>query len=217
MHNSSVRHEGEKPAKEYNSFPDHTREEYIERREEFLNALAECGQIDRSFIESGVANRFDIVYETGMDALVHILVGDREGGAHHANTVMALGYVGCELACRVYNPTSDVPFSTQYTKNRKQQRKDFSGSYRLLHVRIKDFDEDARELITYDKLGGSSIFPDEWTASDVLNAAIEVGATPPVKKDPERQANVHVGEVRGVKIQVVTNAANGKILTACPR
>lgn len=195
----------------------HVMNALLARREDFVSTLVQNGLVSQDFVETGIMNRFAIHPDNGLDALMHVLVGDMDGGAHHLATIASLGIAGRELACRIHKPESSDGWGKQYRKYRQEQQPKDSGTYKVLHVHIHGLDHSTGEHITYAKSGGSSMFPDSWSTEQVLEALVAVADTEPTRHDEERHSFTHVAEVGGVKIQVVTNELDGRIITGCPR
>ena len=181
-----------------------------ESRIKLANSLIEHGLMSREFIESGVLDRFDIDPKTGHESFTHILIGDRDGGAHHLRTILDLGIAGRMVASAVIDPR---PLNRSYDSLKDEQRLNSKGTYKAIVVDIKDdgYHKDKRLE------GGSTMFPDAWSAEEVIKAVVKVSQIEPIKHDEKRKSNSHLGVVDGVKIRVITDEKTGKIITASPK
>jgi len=173
----------------------------------FGMSLAESGLVSREFVQSGALDRFGSDEPTGANALTHILIGDEDGGAHHLPTLLALGIEGRTIASRISDPARPDITLAQF---RKDQTVKPNGAFRALHVAVK-----GQDGVDYGKLGGSSMFPSEWSTQKVLESVIATADTAG-KHDPVRESYAHSAEVDGVKIRVITDDKTGKVITAFP-
>lgn len=185
-----------------------------QRRHQFVDELVTKGLISDEFARSGMLEQFDISQETGKDTLIHIFRGDWRGGIHHLSTYIALDSSGreVEVAARVADDSKD----TTYEDLRGFQSAKGNGVYNLLHIRIRDTDPLTGERTEYIKQTGSTMFPDQWSAEQIVRSIVVVAQTKPTKYDSERQVYTHTGLVDGVKIQVMSDEVTGKIIAAYP-
>jgi len=175
-------------------------------RDRFVEDLVVAGSISSEYAQSGELNEFAINEETGSDALSHILVGDHRGGAHHMRTVDELDMGGSRVfASEIHDP--DNP-KKPLRRFRKSQRVHPNGTFRCNIVEIED------EGVVMKKLGGSTMFPQEWSAERVLKSVVNVSRGEPTRYDPERQSSVYEGSVDDVPIRLVKDHKTGKIITA---
>lgn len=171
-------------------------------RTAFVSALIERGLMSKMFADSGELGHFgyEVEHNLPFDSLIHILVGDHLGGAHHLRTIMDLEMPGRSMASKVGN-----------RRIRDAQRLRSNGTYRPQIVAIQS--NDGGQM----KRWGSSQFPYEWNAEQVADAIISVAKSPSVKVDPDRHSFLKIGEVDGVRIQVAVDDKTGKIITGNPR
>jgi hypothetical protein len=177
-------------------------------RQHFALSLAEKGLVSEEFYHSGALDRFGSDEATGIDALSHILIGDDEGGAHHLSTIMALDIRGRTIASTLAEEAR--PHKTQ-AQLRGEQRVGHNGVFRANQVVI-----DGVNGVAYQKLRGSTMFPNEWSTQQVLESIV-AAADSPGTYNPARESFTHVSEINGVSIQAITDAKTGKIITACPK
>jgi hypothetical protein len=168
----------------------------------------EKGLISEDFYNSGVLDAFDIDESTQEDELVHILVGNTQGGAHHLPTIVSLGIENVAVASTIYDP--ERPNKSPGDFRREQRVKD-NGVYKALDVKILDRDGSVSR-----KDGGSSMFPNEWSTQKVL-AAVYATSKAPGEHDVKRDAYRHETEVEGVKVVAYTDDKTGKIFQAWPK
>ncbi len=171
----------------------------------FANVLQEQGLVSPELVDSGMIDMFARDDSVGMDTLEHILVGDEQGGGHHLRTMNDLGLEDRTVMSEI-NPGGD-PERPIHKKLVREQSIRPNSAFRSRIVEIGD----------KQKVGGSAMFPNEWSTEDVINSIAAVALTPPAKHDLERLSFIHQGEVNGVRIQVVTSEATGKIITAAPK
>ncbi len=177
-------------------------------REEFSLNLVDKGLVSTEFYESGAMDAFDLDEKTGRDALTHLLVGDARDGGHHLPSMMQLEADGIAVASKIKdpdNPSRGVAFF------RRDQQVRNNGTYEALHVEVSD----PRTGRTLKKLGGSSMFPNEWSTQDVLQAVVDVSKSPG-QYDERRGSMQHQKKVHGVVIRAVTDKKTGKVITAHP-
>lgn len=190
------------PRPELRSIPGGPLEVVKQNREAFVNALVDTGLMSAEYADSGALEAFGywIQHKPPSDSLIHILVGDHLGGAHHLRTIMELGIEGRTMASQVGNK-----------RVRQEQRLRDNRAYRPSIVMIADATTGSL------KQWGSTQFPDEWDAERVARALIEVASGQPQKVDEERHSHFKVGIIDGVRIQVATDDKTGKIITGSPR
>jgi len=191
-------------------------------RIEFTYNLVNHGLMSREFAESGLLDNFELDNETGHDAIKHILVGDLMGGCHHLRTVAELGITNRRIASEIYDP---VRPERKIGKFRKEQERHVNGAFRSNIVEIEEDGINYRKLNQIELGGkilevasGSTMFPDEWSAEDVLGAIAWVAKTPPSEESLKgvSPSLIHKAVVNGVKIKVVTYKETGKIITGTP-
>jgi hypothetical protein len=184
-------------------------------REAFTDNLLVNGCITEEFAFSDAKlDRFALDPATGTDAMKHLLIGDSTGGCHHLRTVIDLGVEGRTVASEVYDPGRPERETGRYVREQKVKKNGVFGA------NIIDIEESG---ITYRKIGGkekngSSMFPNEWSTQEVLQAILEVADMPP-KSTSEmglRSFNLHDAKINGVRIRVVTDKESNKIITASP-
>jgi hypothetical protein len=177
-------------------------------REEFSLGLVGNGLVSKEFYTSGKMDAFELNEMTGKDSLTHLLVGDGRGGGHHLPTMMALETKGVTVASQVHDPKNPGVGTDDFRRRQEVRR---NGSYQALQVEVTD----PRTGRGMKKLGGSSMFPNEWSTQDVLEAVVQVSRTKG-KYDEVRRSNTHQATVNGVTIRAATDKKTGKILTAYP-
>ena len=170
-------------------------------------SLVEKGLISEEFYQSGAVDSFFVDKKTGAAALLHILIGDEYGGAHHLPTILALEIPGREVASIIFDPENPNKSQSEF---RKAQKAKLSGVFRAMHIEIADNDG---TMLSKDK--GSSMFPNEWNTQRVVESLIHVSKMPG-ELDEVRGSVVHVAEVDGVKLRVITDSNTGKIITGFP-
>lgn len=191
-----------------------------ENRRQFVDALVQKALIGTEFAESGVLEQFDIDQKTGVDALPHILVGDRTGGFHHAPSAASLG-LSRTIGSWTYNPDASmkaVPWQEQYLTLKVKQTVRQTGVYYAKRIGFGTGEVDpgtGEERIRL-KSGGSNMFPDEWTAQQVLLAIVETVNTGSKRLAKEGDRYIYNQTINGVPIQAMTQVSNGKILIAYP-
>lgn len=203
-------------------------------REKFVRNLVESGLMTKAFAESGILAEFGYNPESGNDTLIHTLVGDSDGGAHHLPSVMKAGpsntriksWIGSEGRSPSESPP-DPPYIVRpvwnYDKFKKKQAEKPNGTFTVYGVitsdetgtiwpkRNKDANADPNLPAK------STMFPNHWSAEDVISAVVEAKTTPNSSRDnPERQSITHKKTVNGVKVITVVNDKNGKIITGNP-
>ncbi len=175
-------------------------------RELFALALVENELISEPFYTSGALDVFDIDKVRGGDALIHILVGNKYSGGHHLPTIVNLDMEGRFIGSKIYsnNKNNSLP------KLRTKQKVNSNGVYRALQFSMIS---NVGDLKT--KHRGSTMFPNEWTTQEVLESIIEISKSNKMY-DYYRDVYSHDGEVRGVKLRVITDERTGKIIKAWP-
>lgn len=203
-------------------------------RENFTRKLIDSGLMTKAFAESGILGEFGYDEETGSDALIHTLVGDSEGGAHHLPSIMAAGpdnvsvksWIGPNGAGPLEDP-ADPPALVRpdwsYDKFKSRQTKKANGTQVVLGVITSD--QTGEIFHKYNK-GESfnpnaptktTLFPNEWTAEDIVNALVETKDTAESKKVHDaRQSVAYKKTVDGVKLSTVVSQKSGKIITGHP-
>ncbi len=186
------------------------------KRANFVSSLREKRLISEDLINSGGLDLFLINPKVGYDGLIHILIGDRRGGAHHLPTILALEAEGRTIASKIYDPSRKTTRTgelmsreLQYELNKKDQQTRENGVYTC---RIVIFENDGK---IYEKLFGSSMFPDTWSTEKVIKAILETYRNG--WKTVELDTIIHEATIDGVKIRVVSDARTGKIKTAMPK
>jgi hypothetical protein len=170
------------------------------QREHFTEQLVEKGMISQEYASSGALDSFGMNEQSCSDALVHVLVGDGRGGGHHLRTMVEMGN---NTAASVIQTRDNRP----YNKLKAEQSVRPSGVFRARYVQLNG----------NRKQGISAMFPNEWSTEDVLRAIVGTAYTPPLEHDFERSSYVHISEVNGVRVRVVTDEKSGKIITAAPK
>lgn len=180
-------------------------------REELVGALVTQNMISKEYADSGALEAFQIDEQTGSDALRHVLIGDDNGGAHHLRSLMELDLPTRRVASAYIDPTADDAQRTR-SKYRRGQSVRSNGTFRSNIVVI---DEGKGEM---EKVGGSAMFPNEWSSEKVIDSIRQVGSTLPDAYDADRSDKaIHNGEIDGVRIRVITNPKTGKIVTGFPK
>lgn len=188
-----------------------------QQRDAFVENMVNTGVMSEEFAKSGVLDRFayDVPHE--VDSLMHILVGDKTGGLHHLRTVMDLGVEDREVSSELYDANRPDRGVSSF---KKEQKVLSSGVYGANNVAIIVDGIRYRKLTTSDDKdisSGSNMFPNEWTAQDVLAAVLQVADEPPIEgANNGLPTQIHDGHVNDVRIRVITDKANGEILTAFP-
>jgi hypothetical protein len=178
----------------------------------FVEDLVQAGCVSAEYAQSGALDKFDVNPRTGKITLMHLFKGDMFGGIHHYRTYLELNIAGREVAAKIHDDQSE----TTLHQFRGIQTERPNGTYNLFHIRIQDVHPITGQPVERLKVTGSTMFPDAWSAEDVLRAIVEVSQTTPTQSDTERMTHKHVGLVDGVKIQVITDAITGKIIAAFP-
>lgn len=153
------------------------------KREEFGLGLVNEGLVSSEFYVSGAMDKFELDERTGKDTLIHMLVGDQRGGGHHLPTSMALESKGSAVASVIADPKEPHRSLTDF---RSEQQVRHSGAYRALHVEVPD----SRTGRPLKKVGGSSMFPNDWTTEKVLSSVIRVAGAPG-RYDEKRRSYTH--------------------------
>ncbi len=178
------------------------------QREELSLALVEKHLISQAMYESGALDAFAIYSETQTDCLKHLLIGDENGGAHHLPTLLEVGDGNVTVGSMIQPQESLRRKLTSGELRREQKVKD-SGMFKVLDIRIKD-----KQGKILRKMGGSTMFPSEWSTEKVISSIIDITKIP---GETRGDVTRHVGEIDGVKIMAVTSNLTGKILTGFPR
>jgi hypothetical protein len=174
-----------------------------EKRAVFVKDLVSHGMISEAIANSGDLDMFEIDAATRHDSLIHLLVGDQNGGAHHMRSIFELGMSNVGVASEV-RPGADA--ATQ-ARLRRQQKARPNGEYKSRVILING----------QRKEGGSSMFPEAWTAEEVIQSVVSTAKEEPSSHDSVRRSYVHKKVVNGVKIRAVTSQETGKIVTASPK
>ena len=180
------------------------------KRQQVMLSFIEKGLITEDFYKSGAIEVFDIDNNLGRDALLHMLVGDEYGGAHHIPSIMALDSSPVRIASLSQD---DGRLRRTYSKGdlRREQTERSNGVFKSLDVLVVD--DEGREL---QKSGGSVMFPNDWNTEKVIRAVIKVSQVPgEIRQD--NHAIKHIAKVDDVQIIVVTDIISGKILTGFPK
>jgi hypothetical protein len=176
-------------------------------RQALVGSMVQHGLISEDFSRSGAIEAFSMDESLGWDALPHILVGDKYGGAHHLPTIVGLGVEGTQVYSTFVKPESPKKDRNYY--KRSQGVRD-NGVFEAKNVRISDETDRVME-----KAHGSTFFPNEWTTQQVLEAIIATSQQPGTH-NPDRHSRTHVGNVEGVTVTVITDDFTGKIVAAKP-
>jgi hypothetical protein len=194
--------------------------EHLNGRAEILadplvKKLISAGELTESVISDGTLGRFahDETPGSTRGAVEHILVGDEQGGLHHARSVVNGGIEGRSVS-------SQVDGSRKLKEYRRRQRVKPNGTYHANTVEIEG------NTGTFVKARGSAMFPDDWSSEDVLRKIVEVADGAPGKLT-DRGTLLHEGFVASgiekpgeeptfVKVRALTDPSTGKILTAHP-
>ncbi len=179
----------------------------LHKRDEFVQQLMQCGLISEQLANSGALEAFGIWPERNMDSLTHVLIGDAQGGPHHLRTIIDLDVPGRIIASDVRPPANA---SLPESEFRRAQKVRPNGIYRPNTVVIIDEAGQRKE-------SGSPMFPNEWTAEDVIKALIQVSLQPASNHNPERHSFMHEGIFGGVRTRVCTDDQTGKIITGYPK
>ncbi|HEX4773905.1 MAG TPA: EndoU domain-containing protein [Candidatus Saccharimonadales bacterium] len=178
-------------------------EELKAQRADFVSELVGSRLISNGLASSGQLDSFIIDEPTGYDALKHILVGDKDGGAHHLDTIFKLDNPEFSVVA-----ASQVRGSRRYSSNKLKlmQGVKENGAF---HPRLLSINGQKKE-------SGSAMFPDEWSTEDVVRGLLIVAQTVPEYHDLERSTYAHVGNIEGVDIRVITSEQTGQIITGFP-
>ncbi len=178
-------------------------------RQQFELAMLEKGLISQEFYESGVLERFNLNKDNGHDSLKHILIGSDRGGLHHLSSHVELGNKKTKIASSIGGfKKSSKPLS----KHRSSQKIKENGVYRAGDIVIS-----SHENQRFIKRAGSTMFPDDWSTQDVLEAILNVADQDGISVgEDDNLRNIHKSVVNGVNIEVITSNISGKILTAFP-
>ncbi len=179
-------------------------------RQNLASALLANGLISQEFYDSGALDYFLLNEQAQFDGLSHILLGDERGGAHHLRTLQVLGVDSLEVASAVKDPR--FPGKSFARVVREQAVRD-NGVYRPMHI-VSAREQDGH-TVRLTKEGGSTMFPDEWSTQEVLEAIIEVSKMDGVPSAQD-DAEMHEGTVRGVRMRVFTQPTTGKIMSGVP-
>lgn len=183
---------------------------YEAHREHFARQLVESQMISQEFKDSGALEHFDISPEYGSDALIHTLVGDETGGAHHLPTAISIGREGVSFASVIADEKRPDKSAAKF---RKEQKIRENGTFTVLNLHTVD-----AVGKTHKKEDKSSMFPNEWSTEEVLAAIVDTKTTGDrTETDPIRNSYKCTKEVQGVKVIAVVDAQTDKIITACPR
>lgn len=186
--------------------------ELKEARVKLLADLVSAGSISAEFAQSDVPERFEINPAKGKDAIKHILVGDHDGGLHHIRTMMELDVPNRSIYSIISDPKKPEKTPKQFERDQKIRQNDTAKPLGVLIDGTLKYD-----FKTKDKLCGSVLFPDSWSAEDVLCAVVLAVDNGEKEWDIERQSIVHTMDVEGVKVRAVTDLNTSKIITASPR
>lgn len=163
-----------------------------------LSALSEGlgrKRLAADLIDVGLIQDHQVIEEFPGDAR-HILIGDgRSGGGHHLASILALGVDDRVIASQIAQ-INEGPIRTLPALRKKQKLRD-NGQYRANIVQIG----------LMSKNEGSSMFPDTWSAEDILKAVTEVSGTGPVKTggEPFTPYSIHREVINEVRIQVIVS------------
>lgn len=192
-------------------------------RDSFTGELVDRGLMTQEFAASGAMDSFLLDPMSGHDSVRHILIGDSTGGCHHLRSVMELGVDGRIVASEVYDPNRPERRRSSFV--REQRIRYPEEVYGVNVVGVEEGGKMYWKQTTKTHNGkeltvnsGSSMFPDEWSAEQVLRAVMEVAALP-AKPDAEsgrRPVSIHDARVDGVRIRVIVDNNTGKIITASP-
>jgi len=189
----------------------------LERRQRYLRALVDAGELSEEFAASGAANKFgldiNVKHNTAFDALSHILFGEKLGGFHHSRSVAAIDMPGRTVASSIYHP-NDINHSraSQYTTLSRRQQLQPNGTYRALDVTIQD----PGDPVPHIKAKATTVFPDAWSTEQVMRAIIAVAEGGPGDFNGRSATDIHRGIVDGVEIRVETRPEDGMIVGAYP-
>ena len=178
-------------------------------RSQFELAMVEKGLISQEFYESGALERFNLNLDNGHDSLKHILIGSDRGGLHHLSSHVELGNKKTKIASSIGGfKKSSKPLS----KHRSSQKIKENGVYRAGDIVIS-----SHENQRFIKRAGSTMFPNDWSTQDVLEAILNVANQDGISVGGDDNMRIiHKSVVNGVNIEVITSSSNGKILTAFP-
>lgn len=179
-------------------------------RQKLENLLVSEGLVTPEFYASGMFDAFLLDEKAEFDGLTHVLLGDKREGVHHLSTLMALNIDSVEVASALQDPR--FPDKSYSRVVRSQAVRD-NGVHRPLHVVITHT-HNGRDY-TLEKRGGSTMFPDEWSTQEVLEAMINVSKLE--GKESDRGSSlVHDGVVHDVHVRVYTDRDTGKIISGMP-
>jgi hypothetical protein len=178
-------------------------------RSQFELAMVEKGLISQEFYESGALERFNLNLDNGHDSLKHILIGSDRGGLHHLSSHVELGNKKTKIASSIGGfKKSSKPLS----KHRSSQKIKENGVYRAGDIVIA-----SNKNQRFIKRAGSTMFPNDWSTQDVLEAILNVANQDGISVgEDDNMRIIHKSVVNGVNIEVITSSSNGKILTAFP-
>lgn len=203
-------------------------------REEFVRTLIGSGLMTRAFAESGILSEFGYDPDTGSDALIHTLVGDSEGGAHHLPSIMAAGpdnvsiksWIGSDGSSALESP-ADPPALVRpdwtYDKFKTRQTKKANGTQVVFGVITSDQTGEIfhkfnkGENFNPNAPTKTTLFPNEWSAEDIVSALVDTkNNAESIKVHDTRKSISHKKTVDGVKLSTVTSQKSGKIITGHP-
>ncbi len=179
-------------------------------RQHLSLALVDRDLIPREMFESGALDSFALDEETQVDGLKHILVGDESGGGHHLPTLMGLEANNVAVASMI-QPQESLIRKLSPGQLRKEQKTRQNGTFKALDVRVTDGEGE-----TYNKLGGTTMFPNEWSTKQVVESILQTSQAPGEIIE-DRNATRHIAEINGVNVVVITSNSSGKIITGFPR
>jgi hypothetical protein len=178
-------------------------------RSQFELAMVEKGLISQEFYESGALERFNLNLDNGHDSLKHILIGSDRGGLHHLSSHVELGNKKTKIASSIGGFKKS---SKSLSKHRSSQKIKENGVYRAGDIVIS-----SHENQRFIKRAGSTMFPNDWSTQDVLEAILNVANQDGISVgEDDNMRIIHKSVVNGVNIEVITSSSNGKILTAFP-
>lgn len=162
------------------------------------DSLAESGLLETRFAPNRPRTP-NSPYQVG--GLMHVLLGDANGGLHDVDTLYDAGLAG------VGHDTKVVRISEKY-----------AGKPDIRYGQPVDVDNDGEiDRVDLKVAKGKTQFPEDWTTDEVLLAIIDVSERPAEPQDPKRPSEFtyHFGDFNGVQIRVVKDG-EGKIVTAHP-
>jgi hypothetical protein len=179
-------------------------------RQQLSLALVDKNLIPGELYESGALENFAIDEATQTDALKHLLTGDENGGAHHLPTLIELGVENVSIASMI-QPQESLKRQMSPGLLRKEQKIKENGTFKALDIRVSDTNGN-----TLRKVGGSTMFPNEWSTQQVIESILQASQVPGEEVE-DKNITRHTSKINGVKIVAVTDNKTGKILTGYPR